>query len=166
MANELEGAVIGENQGTICPETGAGAVGIEVVGNGVVGGIQRDGIPLSIHKAGNAGGKSVGLAISAAAVEELHQGITIQLKRAIFQVRNGISLGVVDGKRIFCPQHKVISKGKRAAAQGTTRHKSQAGKNRLAKEEREMEFHDSGIFLERLRRLMNELQHLGTNLPF
>ena len=159
MANELQGAVCAQLQNSICPEPGAGAGGIKVVRDGVIRGIQRNSITISILQLGNSSSKGIGFAITTTAVEELQQGIAIQLKRAVFQVRNGISRGVVDGKRIFCPQHKVISKGKRAAAQGTTSNKSQAGKNRLAKEEREMKLHDSGMVYMRFSWGVNELQH-------
>ena len=120
MEHELEGDII-QHQGTISPEPGAGAVGIEVVGNGVIRGIQRDGVTLSIHQTGNTSGQGVGLAITLAAIKKLQNSIAIQRKCATFQVGNGIRSRIIDDQRILATQREVSSMGCRRTSEAKSK---------------------------------------------
>ena len=68
------------------------------MGNGVVGGIQHDDIPLRIEQYRNVGQQGVGLAIALAAVGKLKNGIAFQLKRTIFQIENRIRISIIDAQ--------------------------------------------------------------------
>ena len=105
MKHELKGTVIGENQGTTPPETNAGAVGIEVVGNGVVRGIQRDGIPLCIHQPRNTGEECVGLAIAAGKVREIQGSATQEAESGVIQAGGSPAAGEIDAQ-LTIPQHQ------------------------------------------------------------
>ena len=114
MQHELEGTVIGENQSTICPEAGAGLGSIEVVGNGIVRGIQGDSIPLSIHKAGNAGEEGIGLAISLAGTGQTQESIARQLEGGAIQIGGKLIAGKIDMQSTSCKKVQVTGNAVRA----------------------------------------------------
>ena len=107
MTHQLQRAVYGELQDSICPKSGAGLGSIEVVGNGVIRGIQGDSIPLSIQQRRNAGSENVGLAIAAAAVEQLQQRATTELQGAAVQILNRGGIRKIEGERIIRTQGEV-----------------------------------------------------------
>ena len=106
MQHELEGAVIGENQGAICPESTARLGGIEVVGNGVAGRVQRQS-PLRAQQRRDVCEKRISLTIPAAAIGKL-QGCTAQQgERGTIQACCSTRAREINAKRVLAIKSKV-----------------------------------------------------------
>ena len=104
MPHKQQISICIQHQCATCPETGTGLGGIEVGGDGVVGGIQRQLISRSIQQAGNTGEEGVCFAIATTAVGKEKDGITIQLKYTIFQVSNRSSISIINSQGILAAQ--------------------------------------------------------------
>ncbi len=137
MKQELQ-LTIDKLQGTSSPETRAGLGGVEIEGYGVVRIGQGQGITLGIQQGGNASGEGIGLAIAAAAVEQLQQRAAAELQGTVVQIRNRRIICIVKGKRISRTEGERCRRGSRAERRNNSQH---TGDDGFTKQNRQVEFH-------------------------
>ena len=96
IAHQLQSSICGELQDGICPEARAWLGGVEIVRYGVVGGIEGDGVALSVEQFRYSGEESVRLAIALATIFQIQLGSTQQAELTV-DFRHCDSIGMVDG---------------------------------------------------------------------
>ena len=105
MQHKLQ-RTINQLQGCLLPETGAWASGIEVVGNSVITGMERQDGAIMPQQAADAGEKLIGLTISIPQTGELQLRAAQQGEGEVIQTGGGSAAGVIDAQRAI-PQKKV-----------------------------------------------------------
>ena len=127
MPHKQQISICIQHQCATCPETGAGLGGIEIVGDGVVCGIQSDSITIGIHKTGNTREEGISLAITLAAAREQQVGAARECQRTAGQVCDATRICVVSRKRGIIVQREVGCRGNAAAVEGADRNNRKTG---------------------------------------